>query len=203
MRQGWGEAPRAWPAQRGGPRRANRSFRLALPAECRGEAPSPFRRQRLSAGNHLHRRRKGQSIAEFGGEAALDPPPPSPFDSPGGGSYHCPVGQNNRISNSGGPPPPAFSGAFVPSEARGETLAWEAGAATRAAAEPRLQGAAVVRPPRPLLAGLAAGAGPCPGGGAAGAGEENLIKWSVRVSERRQLVPVLVALETREILQHG
>jgi hypothetical protein len=39
MRQGWGEAPRALPAQRGGPRRANRAFRLAWPVERGGEAP--------------------------------------------------------------------------------------------------------------------------------------------------------------------
>jgi len=43
MRQGWGEAPRAKPLERGGTRKANRAFRLALPAEReRRKAPLPL-----------------------------------------------------------------------------------------------------------------------------------------------------------------
>ena len=50
MHRGWGEAPRALPAEREGTRKANRAFRLALPAER--ERPerqierSPWLRQR-------------------------------------------------------------------------------------------------------------------------------------------------------------
>jgi len=41
MRQGWGEAPRALPVERGGTRKANRAFRLASPAEREREGPLP------------------------------------------------------------------------------------------------------------------------------------------------------------------
>jgi hypothetical protein len=41
MRQGWGEAPRAKPLERGGTRKATRAFRLASPAERARDGPPP------------------------------------------------------------------------------------------------------------------------------------------------------------------
>jgi len=79
MRQGWGEAPRALPVERGGPRRASRAFRLAPPAER--ERPE---RQTERSALASPAERKREAPPGSGGKAFphVRPAPPKeePFD---------------------------------------------------------------------------------------------------------------------------
>jgi len=123
MRQGRGEAPRAKPLERGGPRRANRAFRLAPPAER--ERPE---RQIERSGWLRQRNAKEKSplpVQETKPFPRVPPAPPKeePFDcgigeGEGAGSNTLWIGQHDGHGLAPGEQGPVSSWASLQGEPR-------------------------------------------------------------------------------------